>query len=100
MAKHFSLSELREKAVQGDVSYDLQRLNGRQLIEGDPEVVDIFNLGNKSEALNWLRSTTPEEMQYGTAACAERLARAAEHAAKAGITLEMLTKEHEPSSFQ
>lgn len=95
MAQRYSLEELRERATNGDVSFDLQRLYPQRFQERDPEVMSILAQGNASEALSWLRSTSPEGMETGKATREERLAKAAEHAAKSGIALEALAEENE-----
>jgi hypothetical protein len=92
MASH-SLEELRDKASRQDVSYWLQTQYSQKLADGDPEVLDIMRMSDTTEAINWLASTSAEKMQYGTASREERLAKAAEHAGKAGIELAELAEE-------
>ena len=95
MAKHYSLDQLREKALSGDVSYDLHRLYSSSIQAGDPEVLDVLKTGHVSEAADWLRSTTPEAMEYGTFSREERINKAAGHAAAAGYPLEVIAEQHD-----
>lgn len=94
MAKNYSLDELRDIASTRDVSFDLNRLYRQKFIDGDPEVTEIMKTGHRSEAINSLLTTTPEAMEYGLATREERIARASEFAAKAGIALGVLAEEH------
>lgn len=94
MARRYNLEQLREQASQGDVTFNVGRLYRSELHEENPEVIDILKTGHASEAANWLASTTPEKMEYGTATREERLHRASGHAALAGIPLQVIAEEH------
>ena len=93
MAKQYSLNQLREIAQKNDVSFDLGRLYGTERDAGDSGVIDILKTGHVSEAANWLQSTTPEEMKYGTASREERITKAYGHAALAGVPLTLIAEE-------
>lgn len=94
MSKPYSLEELRQKSSRGDVTFDLYRLYGEQLKKGDPEIIGILEQGHVSEAANWLVSTTPDQMKFGTASREERLAKAQGHAALSGIPLVVIAEQH------
>jgi hypothetical protein len=95
MAQRYSLDELHEKALRGDVSYDLDRLYRR---DSDPNTVErveqIRKIGFTSAAASWLHATGPEEMEYGSATRKERLERAASYAGRAGVELREIAEEH------
>lgn len=93
MAKRYSIGELRVLAQEKDVSFDLGRLYGSERDAGRPDIIDILKTGHASEAANWLQSTTPENMKYGTASSEERIAEACGHAALAGIPLFLIAEE-------
>lgn len=93
MALLYTLDQLRERAQTQDVSYDVGRLYRDERDAGDSDVIDILNTGHVSEAANWLESTTPDKMEYGTASHEERIAKAYGHAALAGIPLILIAEE-------
>ncbi|RJR32105.1 hypothetical protein C4569_00100 [Candidatus Parcubacteria bacterium] len=88
------LEIIKEQAKKGNVSYELNRWFGERMLNGDRELLEIQKQGFASEALAWLKSTTPEEMKYGTASKEKRIAKARESAQLAGKTLEELAEEN------
>lgn len=94
MGGRLTLADIKRKARHGDVTYDLWRWFRERMGQRDKHLLQIQRLGFESEALAWLRSTTPEKMRYGTATREERIAKAHEFAAKAGSTLMELAAQH------
>lgn len=99
MAKRYSLEELRERAITRDVSYDIQRLYRDELKAGNEEVRDVLRTGHVAEAVSWLKSIAPDEMEYGTLTRDQRIEQAAGHAAAAGYPLEIIAEEHNLSDL-
>jgi len=77
------LDKIIKKAERGDVTYDLNRWFGQRMRQDDSELLEIQKQGFISEAVSWLKSTTPEGMKYGKASKEERLAKAREFTEKA-----------------
>jgi hypothetical protein len=106
-----TFEQLRQKALRGDVSWDANRIensiasyDASKNYGFDPEKTKLVmhsisgdfdavrGLGHAIEAKRWLESTTDEKMEYGTASRSERFEKAAEHAAKAGVALELIAE--------
>ena len=64
------------------------------MMKNDPELLEIQKQGFISAAIDWLNSTRPERMKYGTATKQDRLDKAREFAAKAETTVEALARKH------
>jgi hypothetical protein len=92
-ANSLMIDKLREKAENGDVTYDLNRWFGGRMVKNDPELLAIQKQGFISDAVKWLKSTLPEGMKYGKASKEERIAKAREFAEKAKTTIEELAKQ-------
>ena len=88
------LQKLHEKAIIGDISYDLRRWFGKRMDEGDAELLELQRIGYIAEAINWLESTEPDLVKYGIASQEERLAKAKTFAELAGTTIEEIAKEY------
>jgi len=88
------LDKIRRKAERSDVTYDLNRWFGQRMRQNDSELLEIQKQGFISEAVAWLKSTTPEGIKYGKATKEERLAKAREFAEKAQTTIEELAEQH------
>jgi exopolysaccharide biosynthesis protein len=91
--KREQLDKIIKKAETHDVTYDLYRYFPERMKQQDPELLEIQKQGFKSEAISWLRSTTPENIKYGTASKEERLGKVREFAEKAQTTIEELAKQ-------
>jgi hypothetical protein len=89
------LDEIRQKAGNGDVTYDLNRWFGQRMREDDSVLSEIQKRGFVSASVAWLRSTTAEGMKYGRATKEERLVKAREFAEKAQTTIEQLAEQYE-----
>ena len=87
------LNKIRTRAERGDVTYDLNRWFGQRMRQDDLELLEIQKQGFVSEAVSWLKSTTPEGMKYGKASKEERLEKAREFAEKAQTTIEELAEQ-------
>jgi hypothetical protein len=87
------LDKIKKKAWAGDVTHDLNRWFGEGMRQNDPQLLEIQRQGFVSEAVAWLKSTTPDGMKYGKASKEERFAKAREFAAKAQTTVEELAKQ-------
>jgi len=88
------LDKIRRKAERSDVTYDLNRWFAQRMRQNDSELLEIQKQGFISEAVAWLKSTTPEGIKYGKATKEERLAKAREFAEKAQTTIEELAEQH------
>jgi|GEM_PF-2146739 len=82
------------------VTFDVNRyLSWRaEEMRDNPRVREIMDLilkrGYVAEAVNWLKSTTPAGMKYGTGSKDLRLENARKFAKDAGVSLEELAKQH------
>lgn len=92
MGRPLTLEEIRNRAKEHDVTYDLYRISGQRMRGNDPELLAIQRQGFESEATAWLKSMMPESMKYGKASRKERLERAEEFAKKAGVSLAELAQ--------
>lgn len=89
------LDRITEDAEKKDVTYDLNQWFRHRMIQKDPELLKIQRRGFASEAVAWLRSTTPKGMECGRASKEERFERAREFADKAQTTIEELAEQKE-----
>jgi len=88
------LKQIRESAKKCDVTFDLERWFLERMQNNDPELLEIQKQGRISEALQWLRSTTPEGMQFGTDPREKRIEKAQRYAELTGTTIEEIAREH------
>jgi hypothetical protein len=92
------LHEILKKAEERDISHELDRYFGDRIYNSrDPELLELVRLiqtkGYKSQAISWLKSTTPEGMKHGTAHRIERILEARKWAQRAKIPLEEIASE-------
>ncbi|MBU1110851.1 hypothetical protein KKB83_04495 [Patescibacteria group bacterium] len=94
--QEYLMEDLAAQAQKGDITHNLYRFYGGDMKNDNPYFLKIQKLGYRHEAINWLKSLTPEGMRFGTASGEERLGQAQKYANLADITdLETLAKEAE-----
>ena len=87
------LTYITSQSAFRDVTHDLQRFFGHELTSGDPKILEIQRNGFHSQALRWLRSTTPEGMKTGSYPREQRFEEAKKSAELAGVPYEELLSE-------
>jgi hypothetical protein len=92
--KKIRLEQIREKAKKIDVTYDLNRWFGDRMRQNDPGLLEIQKEGFISMAAEWLKSTNPEQMKFGTATKEQRIEEAQKYAKLAEMPLEEIAKKY------